>query len=181
MIIFDHIAISGTSLEEASAYVESRLGVCLQDGGSHVRYGTHNRLLGLKDGLYLEAIAIDPTVKPPAYPRWFDLDNFKSSPRITNWICKSENIEDDVKSFFDKKIEIIQMQRNDLNWLMGIPFNGILPFNGCFPALLQWQTTEHPRIKLNDSGCQLKHMTILHPECAALKKRLAIQLRMIQL
>ncbi len=60
LITFDHIAIAGETLEAARAYVEDALGVTLQDGGAHDVFFTHNALLGLEDGLYLEAIAINP-------------------------------------------------------------------------------------------------------------------------
>ncbi|MBT6299218.1 MAG: VOC family protein, partial [Rhodobacteraceae bacterium] len=51
---FDHLAVSAYTLAEASDHIEQALGVALQDGGQHGVFGTHNRLLGLADGLYLE-------------------------------------------------------------------------------------------------------------------------------
>ena len=72
----DHFAIAANTLAEATAHVEEALGVPLQPGGEHAVFGTHNRLLGLADGLYLEAIAIDPEATPERSPRWFDLDSF---------------------------------------------------------------------------------------------------------
>ena len=98
LIELDHIAISGRTLEEASDYIESRLGVKVQDGGCHDRYGTHNKLLGLTEGIYLEAIAVNPAAKKFYQPRWFNLDNFDYEPRITNWICRSKNIKNAVKN-----------------------------------------------------------------------------------
>ena len=59
----DHFAVSGMKLEEATEYVESTLGYKMEKGGKHKLFGTHNNLLGLKDGLYIEAIAVDPSVK----------------------------------------------------------------------------------------------------------------------
>ena len=53
---FDHLAVSAYTLAEASDHIEQALGVALQDGGQHGVFGTHNRLLGLADGLYLEAM-----------------------------------------------------------------------------------------------------------------------------
>ena len=171
MIKLDHIAISGSSLCEASEYVESCLGVRLQNGGSHERYGTHNRLLGLTEGIYLEVIAIDPNLQKPPHPRWFDLDNFSGKPRITNWICESENIRDASESLHSEGFEIIEMKRDQLKWLMALPRNGILPFDGTYPALLTW-ITKSPASKLTCSGCSLNHLTILHPEYKRLKIKL---------
>ena len=72
----DHFAISGTNLGEATEYIESTLGFKMQKGGKHEIFGTHNNLLGLKDGLYLAAISIDPSSNKINHPRWFNLDNF---------------------------------------------------------------------------------------------------------
>ena len=36
--------------------------------------GTHNRVLGMAGGMYLEVIAIDPDAAAPERPRWFGLD-----------------------------------------------------------------------------------------------------------
>ena len=168
----DHIAVSGRTLEEATEHVESSLGVRLQSGGTHKHYGTHNRLLHLADGIYLEAIAIDKTVQKPHYPRWFDLDNFEGSPRITNWICRSENIKKDLKELSANNTEVVQLQRNDLRWLMSVPTSGRLPFNGTFPAVLQWQTTPHPVENMLNVGCRLKHMMIYHPEVSKIQEQI---------
>ena len=170
MILLDHIAVSGKTLHEAAHHVETSLGVKLQDGGCHERYGTHNKLLHLTDGIYLEAIAINPKVARPKYPRWFNLDNFYGKPRITNWICRSENINLEVKDLIIESTEIIKIKRDQLEWLMTVPRNGILPFDGAFPAILQWKTNP-PILKLAPSGCALKHMTIFHPEANILRKR----------
>ena len=168
----DHIAVSGRTIEEATEHVESSLGVRLQPGGTHQHYGTHNRLLHLADGIYLEAIAIDKTVQRPPFPRWFDLDNFEGSPRITNWICRSESIKKDLKMLSVNDTEVVQLQRNNLRWLMSVPFSGILPFSGTFPALLQWQTTPHPVENMLNAGCRLKHMMICHPEASRLQEQI---------
>jgi hypothetical protein len=88
----DHLAVSAMSLEEGVAHVEAALGVALAPGGQHPLMATHNRLLGLGD-VYLEVIAADPAAPPPARPRWFDLDRFRGTPRLTNWILACDDLE----------------------------------------------------------------------------------------
>ena len=66
MLVLDHIAVAAESLAEGAAHVEAALGVPLSDVGVHDLMGTHNRLLSLGPGLYLEVIAIDPEARPPA-------------------------------------------------------------------------------------------------------------------
>lgn len=160
----DHIAVAGASLEEATAHVEDALGVRLQDGGKHEKFGTHNRLLGLRDGLYLEAIAIDPQAPNPGRTRWFNLDRFEGSPRLTNWICRVPDIEASLAVFPDGVGHPIDLSRGALRWRMAVPPNGRLPFDNLFPALIQWQGDLHPAQMLQDSGCRLHRLVVCHPE-----------------
>ena len=88
----DHLAIAAETLEEGVAWAQERLGVSFMAGGKHERFGTHNQLLGLADGLYLEVIAVDPDAICEG-PRWFALDDFKGPPRLANWICEASNID----------------------------------------------------------------------------------------
>ncbi len=70
----DHLVIVATDLDTGCAFVTDALGVALQPGGVHSRMGTHNRLLHLGPGLYLEVIAVDPSAIRPDRARWFGLD-----------------------------------------------------------------------------------------------------------
>lgn len=173
MIELDHFAIAATTLEEATAHVEEALGVPLQPGGKHGVYGTHNRLLGLADGLYLEAIAIDPEATPERSPRWFDLDRFSGTPRVTNWICRSDDLAATLASLPVDAGAAIQLTRGDLSWQMAVPASGILPFDNLFPALMQWQGP-HPAPRLTQQGCRLARLVLTHPEAPALRDLLGL-------
>uniref|UniRef100_UPI0039B8CB19 VOC family protein n=1 Tax=Albidovulum sp. TaxID=1872424 RepID=UPI0039B8CB19 len=83
---FDHLAVSAASLDYGARVVEAALGIGLESGGKHPFMGTHNRLLSLGPGEYLEVIAIDPEAPGPERPRWFRLDTFTGPPRLTNWV-----------------------------------------------------------------------------------------------
>ncbi len=173
MIIFDHIAVSGQTLEDAKTYVEDALGVSLQPGGKHDVFHTHNALLGLEDGLYLEAIATDPDAPSPDRPRWFDLDRFVGAPRLTNWICRTRDLMTALTTGLDGLGEPVRLSRGDLRWQMAVPEDGILPFDNCAPALIQWDTEFHPVKLLKPSGVRLAALTIHHPQAAALQQGLA--------
>lgn len=173
MIELDHVAVSGESLAAAQAYVEERLGVALQPGGKHAVFHTHNALLGLEDGLYLEAIAIDPGAPEPARPRWFALDAFSGAPKLTNWICRTAQL-DEILSEIDLELGApVALQRGDLRWQMAVPASGRLPFDNCAPALISWSEGAHPATRLTQRGVRLKRLTICHPAAVDLKKVLA--------
>lgn len=171
-MLLDHLAVAGETLEEASAHIEQALGVALQPGGKHGKFGTHNRLLGLRDGLYLEAIAIDPQAQSPGRPRWFDLDNFQGGPRLTNWICRVEDIEATLSIFPDGTGEPIDLTRGALQWRMAVPPTGRLPFDNLFPALIEWQGDLHPANMLQDSACRLRRLVVYHPDALILARQL---------
>lgn len=170
----DHLAVAGESLEAAAAHVEEALGVPLQAGGSHAMFGTHNRLLGLAEGLYLEAIAVDPEAEPQQRPRWFDLDRFKGPPRISNWICRCGDLEAALAGLPDAAGQPLALSRGDLRWRMAVPKDGILPFQNLFPALIEWQGG-HPAPRLTQRGCALRRLVVAHPQAAALCKMLGLR------
>ncbi|KIC25703.1 MULTISPECIES: VOC family protein [unclassified Leisingera] len=170
-MILDHLAVAGATLEEAVAHTEDALGITFGPGGQHARYGTHNRLIGLADGLYLEAIAIDPEAQPQELPRWFNLDQFAGPARLNNWILRSEDLEAEKPLLPPHAQRHVQMQRGDLRWLMTVPADGLLPYDNLFPAVLQWQA-EPPAAKLPQSNCRLTRLILSHPEASDLQTAL---------
>ncbi len=168
MLVLDHIAVAGETLEDAIDHVEKALGVTMEPGGVHVEMGTHNRLLSLGPGLYLEAIAIDPEATHPDRPRWFDLDRFSGAPRLSNWIARSNDLSATLKDAPDGMGVPIGFTRGDFAWSMAVPGNGRLPFDGAAPALIEWETALHPADRLTDVGCRLTELRIGHPRIADL-------------
>ncbi|MCU9839001.1 VOC family protein [Ruegeria sp. WL0004] len=160
----DHFAVAGATLEEAAVHVEEALGVAMQPGGRHARFGTWNRLLGLADGLYLEAIAIDPDAPPPDRPRWFNLDRFQGAPRLTNWICQVPDLDAALAGLPQGAGAPVDLERGALRWRMAVPATGILPYDDRFPALIQWQGALHPAAMLAPSGCALERLIVTHPQ-----------------
>ena len=165
---FDHIAVSAMTLAAATAHVEKVLGVSMQQGGEHAVFHTHNTLLGLEDGLYFEAIAINPDAPTPDRPRWFDLDRFSGPARLTNWICRCDDLDATLAALPAGFGEPVSLQRGDLRWRMAVPANGILPFDNCAPALIEWEGDVHPASLLPFSGVRLQNLYVTHPDAEAL-------------
>lgn len=172
-LAFDHIAISAQSLDEGVDWVEDCLGVRMAGGGQHPVMATHNRLLGLGD-VYLEVIAIDPAGTPPAQPRWFDLDRFTGPPRLTNWVARTEDMDAALSAAPPGCGVPLSLARGDYRWKMAVPPDGILPYDGAYPALIAWQTPLHPAQALPDVGIRLIELILHHPQAAALRAALPL-------
>lgn len=159
-LVFDHIAVGCVDLAQGVAWVEDRLGVTLQKGGEHDHFGTHNYLLGLGD-IYLEVIAKNPDAHPTGRPTWFDLDNFDGPPRLTNWICQTDNIAKDQAITGPA----VGLTRGDLHWDLTVPPDGSRPMQGGFPTLLTWGAgITPPAQSLVDSGIRLTQWQVWHPQ-----------------
>ncbi|MDA5555200.1 VOC family protein [Shimia sp. MMG029] len=165
----DHLAVAAENLAEAVAHVEEALGVAMGPGGEHAHFGTHNQLIGLADGLYLEAIAANPAADALPYPRWFDLDRLSGGARLGNWICRSDDLEAELARLDVDAGKPIALARGDLRWRMAVPDSGVLPFDNRFPALIQWDVAVTPAELLPASGVALSRLEVAHPEAAALE------------
>ncbi|WP_113910522.1 VOC family protein [Roseovarius dicentrarchi] len=172
MIELDHVAIAATDLNEGAAWVRRALGVPTAPGGQHAHFGTHNRLLGLDDGLYLEVIAIDPAAPAPGQARWFDLDRFSGPPRIGTWICRTGDLQGAQAALPGIGAQV-SLARGDLRWRMAVPDSGVLPFDNCHPAVMQWDCARHPAASLPATGITLRRLIVRHPDAHDLQTRLA--------
>jgi len=171
----DHLAVTCGDLDEGVAAVEAALGVALSPGGRHDHMGTHNRLLSLGPGLYLEVIASDPAAPKPAWPRWFDLDSRSGPPRLTHWICRVDDLAAALSAAPEGAGAVTDLARGAFRWRMAVPETGRLPFDDTFPALIEWRAGGHPADNLPDAGCRLRRLTVTHPQAADLAASLGLQ------
>ncbi|MEM9344456.1 MAG: VOC family protein [Pseudomonadota bacterium] len=167
MLSLDHLIVVGETLDAAAAHVEAALGVPTQAGGRHDAMGTHNRLLGLGPGVYLEAIAIDPAGRTPEMPRWYNMDRFTGPPRLTHWAARTPDLDTALAMMPPGTGAPLALKRGDYAWTMAIPETGQTPFDGMSPALLSW-VGPHPADALEDRGCTLNWLGIQHPDIDSL-------------
>ena len=175
MLDLDHLAIAAETLDEGAKWLEATLGTPVSEGGQHRTFGTHNRLMGLIGGIYVEVIAIDPSAPPPGRARWFDLDRFSGPPRISNWICRTQDLDAAVAALPGMGPQV-SLKRGNAAWRMAVPEDGRLPFEGCHPAVIQWEGTFHPAATLPDNGISLRRLIVTHPEAQALEALLSAHL-----
>src|SRR5215472_13980875 len=88
----DHLVYGVADLDSAARDLAAKLGVEPVAGGRHVNRGTHNALLGLGGGSYLEVIAADPGQAPFAGELPFGLDR-ADLPRLVGWAVRVPDID----------------------------------------------------------------------------------------
>lgn len=156
----DHLVVAARTLEEGAAWVESALGVRMQPGGKHPLMGTHNRLLSIGRGRYLEVIAVDPAAPPPGRARWFGLDEpavrarLERGPVLLHWAERTDDLEAALRDY-PERVEVLDATRGDLAWRITVPADGRLPCGGACPTLIQWKGAAHPAGRLPPSGAEL--------------------------
>lgn len=142
-------------------------------GGKHEAMGTHNRLLSLGPGRFLEVIAIDPEGRTPARPRWFELDTramqerIARSPSLIHWVVRTDDIGRAIAATGTGRCEVLALSRGNFRWRIGVPPSGSLARDGIAPTVIQWDGGGHPADFLPDAGCRLEALELHHPEAPA--------------
>lgn len=122
--------------------------------------GTHNRLLNLGGGAYLEIIAVDPEAPAPGRPRWFALDHYTGKPRLLTWVARTVALEGYPALELGP---VRKASRGDLQW-QTIPEDGCLHWGGALPDSVGPQ---HPTDTLPDTGYRLVAWKLRHPSPVA--------------
>jgi hypothetical protein len=145
-------------------------------GGQHWGLGTHNAILALGEGVYLEVIAPDPTQPPPSRSRPFGLDALVDT-RLVAWAAKAPDIESRVERARSAGYDpgnVIKLGRElpdggRLDWRLTFPDE--LAGDGLVPFLIDWGPSPHPSITA-PKGCSLLSLRGEHPQPEAVMRRL---------
>ncbi|MEZ5926475.1 MAG: VOC family protein [Hyphomicrobiaceae bacterium] len=171
-IVLDHIAIACATLAEGIDWVEERLGVRVPLGGKHPIMNTHNAVMSLGDGVYLEIVAADPEAGPAERSRWFGLDDpeVKSrlaaeGPFLAAWIARSDDVARTVELARTDLGKVYTMRRGELVWQIAIRDDGSVPMGGLHPIVIEWPPGPHVSTRMADLGCRLERL-VLRPTVA---------------
>ena len=198
----DHLVVSARTLDEGTQYVADTLGVAPAGGGAHPLMRTHNRLLNLWGGVYLEVIAADPNAlsshgadaNVPAgsaqsnapRPRLFALDDpatrarLEQGPYLSHWVARVDRPKQLTTwqtQYPQRLAPIVPMSRGDFTWGLSVPDDGAFPAwqgagEGVAPSLIQWDSTLHPSTALPDTGIALKALKGSHPQADLIRMQL---------
>jgi len=167
----DHLVVLAATLEAGRQHVADALGVAPVTGGQHPAMGTHNCLLNLWGGQYLEVLAIDPDAAPPARPRWFGLDQpalqarLAKGPFLAHWVAQVARPRQLARwqSQYPQRIApVLPMARGAYRWQITVAEDGSLPRDGLLPTLIQWDSPQHSSAGLPEPQVALRSLRGFH-------------------
>lgn len=148
-------------------------GVRAVSGGSHLGWGTHNALLGLQSGSYLELIAPETGRDGPWARRFTRLQQ----PALQAWCVRGGTADELADRIEQAGLEARRVpgQRllpdgGELRWELLFPLGH--DFGGLVPFFIDWRASGHPTTRLPEQ-LGLVQLRLNHPEAGALRQLLA--------
>jgi hypothetical protein len=173
--VLDHLVYGVPDLQRGMEDLARRTGVRAVAGGRHQGQGTHNALLGLGPGSYLELIAPDPSQPAPPRPRRFGLDNLER-PRLVTWAIRVHDIEREVerarqRGYDPGSVERMSRDRPDgirLEWRLS---SGLRELPSLVPFLIDWGSSPHPSQDAS-SDLHVRELRGWHPDPDSVRRLL---------
>ena len=130
---------------------------------------THNRLMNVGDGRFLELIAVDPEAPAVPHKRWFGLDDpgtiarLAEAPRGVGWVVRTDDLDGLVAGSPVDLGAAKRMSRGERSWRLTVHPTGQMPFAGLVPAFIEWSPGPHPSESMRFLGPRLEAIELRHP------------------
>lgn len=173
----DHIVFAATDLGTGIEHVERLLGVRAAIGGRHPQWGTHNAVLSLGSGTYLEIIAADPGAEDGPAPVLFGLDRLRK-PGLVAWAAPERDIDARAAGAARSGIQLGEPLEGTrraadgsiLSWRLTDPM--VRLHDGIVPFFIDWGRARHPSIEAPGAG-RLVDLRATHPDPDGVGRALA--------
>ena len=172
----DHVVYGVPDLEIGIEDLAKALGVTPAPGGRHESIGTHNAILPLKGGQYLELIARDPSRPDPPLGIPWGLDSL-GEPGLITWAAATRDIDAAVEQAKNAGYDpgtAIDVARatpegEQLTWRLTISKE--FAAEGLVPFLIDWGNSPHPS-NTSEAICSLEEFRAEHPDPGAVQSML---------
>ena len=168
-LVLDHAILAGPALPDLVAALEARTGVVAQPGGRHPGQGTHNALVGLGAGRYLELLAPDPEAAEGPFSASIA---YLDQPALHTWCVRGGDADafaDRVRAagLTPRRIAMARTRPDGVQLAWRLVFVDGHAFGGLVPFFIDWGGSEHPSAAL---GAPLagRSLTLEHPEAERL-------------
>jgi hypothetical protein len=173
-VLLDHVVIGVPDLQSAMAHLERLTGVRPVAGGEHPGRGTHNALLSLGRGTYLELIAPRPDAgETPHNAELLAL----TEPTPIGWAVATSDSESLARSLralrFAADAPIAGSRNTPASELLEWRTFGLEPEPEGAPFFIEWNVASPHPSQTSPSGCTLEAFQIASPDDAALRRLVA--------
>ncbi len=168
----DHLLFGVPDLSEGMALMQARLGVAPVPGGSHPGVGTHNALLALGPGTYLEIIAPDPAQAIPDQDLPYGLAGLQT-PKLITWAIRPADwdtharhtrrlgLQTRLRDGFRANPQGIQFRWRSAQPVPPVTVRG-QDLTGLVPFAIEWQSSAHPAAAA-PGNLRLESLMLMHP------------------
>lgn len=174
----DHLLFGAPDLEQGIQAIQARLGVQPAYGGQHPGVGTHNALVSLGAGTYLEIIAPDPRQAVPASRLPYGLAHLQA-PCLITWAIRPHDWDTYVTHLATLGMGAETQDRGRtrpdgerIAWRSTrLPSPAIVQqadMTGLIPFAIEWQTATHPSATA-PGALDLQSLTLQHPDLDTLQ------------
>ena len=170
----DHLLFAGPDLGILRSLLQQLSGVAPTSGGRHEGLGTHNALIGLAGGRYLELIAPDP-VSPDG--EFAAAIAYLAEPALHTYCARVTDLDALCARARALGLEAVQApgsrvlpDGNLLEW--SLAFVTGHPYGGHFPFFIDWRGSTHPSAAL-PADLTLRTLWLEHPDASGLSELLS--------
>jgi hypothetical protein len=170
----DHLIVAGPDLGGLVAAFAALTGARAVPGGRHAGQGTHNALVGLGRGRYLELLAPDPEQADGDFRAGIA---YLGAPALHTW-CARAGAADDVASriaaagLSPRRLPMARQRPGGVTLRWELVFADGHPYAGMLPFFIDWRGSPHPSEQLAPQ-LAWEGLTLAHPDARGLGRLLA--------
>jgi len=172
VVKLDHILLGAADLTAGAAAFAAATGVTPATGGTHPGFGTRNQLVALGPDCFFEVIAPDPAQDLAGMARAQMIAALRA-PALLTFAIQTTDLDGLIARAQAAGLAAgarVPMSRTRpdgvrLDWTV-IRF-AHPAYGEAIPFAIDWQGSPHPSITA-PGGCNLRSLTVLHPEAAGL-------------
>lgn len=173
-LVLDHAILAGPVLPHLVDAFEARTGVAATPGGRHPGQGTHNALVGLGPGRYLELLAPDPDAEDGPFRASI---GYLSDPALHTWCVRggdADAFEARVRAagLAPRRVAMARTRPDGVRLAWQLVFVDGHPFGGLVPFFIDWGASPHPSEALG-ARLEWRSLRLEHPDAARLEAVLA--------
>lgn len=171
-LTLDHLILAGPDLESLTAALAARAGVHAVGGGRHAGQGTHNALVGLGPGRYLELLAADPAGDGGGFRDWIA---YLDAPALHGWCVRGEPALDAdafasrvaAAGLAPRRLAMTRTRPDGVRLAWELVFVDGHGFGSLVPFFIDWRGSPHPSAALA-ADLRDPRLLLRHPDAAGL-------------